>query len=72
MSAQQIQTSKQKDQLKKEFEEYKKSVQDVLNSKEIVNDYMNNYGSKFFDDKFEKEYLTKFSLYIQKVYRNSI
>ena len=66
MSAQQIQTSKQKDQLKQEFDAYKKSVQDVLKSKETVEFYMNKYGNNFFDDEFEREYLTKFLLYIQK------
>ena len=66
MSAQQIQTSKQKDQLKQEFDAYKKSVQDVLKSKETVEFYMNKYGNNFFDDEFEREYLTNFLLYIQK------
>lgn len=69
MADQQVKMSKQYDQLTHKFKTYKKYVQGLLSSKEIIQAYINRNESILYnddDDNFEKDYLMNFLLYVQK------
>ena len=66
MASKQLQTSKQKDQLKQNFQDYKDMISNTLDSENTICAFMDQNGTNFFDDEFEKEYLTKFLLFLQK------